>query len=80
MTRPEFMANPRALSAESVQLVLGLVNVQVPLRHIHQWCWTERLVAVDYAVRVHLRASDNPVKLRPLPSFVANVARMGPRE
>lgn len=36
------------------------------------WTRFERLLAYDWAWRVHLRASDNPVRRRPRPSFTLN--------
>lgn len=62
---------PRELSPEVVHSVLGLVGVRINPSEIEKWTELELLLAYDYAMRSHLRASDNPTRLRPEPHFVA---------
>ena len=56
--------------------VLLLVGVTVPLERIEPWTPLERALAYDWAIRVHLRASDNQVRERPKPSFVTAAERL----
>jgi hypothetical protein len=67
---------PESLSAEVVQMVLELISVDVKLGIVERWTPHELLVAYDYAMRAHLRASDNPTHLRPQPWFVTTAAAM----
>jgi hypothetical protein len=64
---------PRELTIDVVQNTLALVGVTIG-RHgrygIGHWTPLERLIAYDWALRCHLRASDNPTQLRPKPNFV----------
>lgn len=59
-------ADPRALRG-----LLELVSVDVPLNVIrYAWSWDERAAAEDWAVRTHLRASDNIIRVPPCPAHV----------
>lgn len=51
--------------------MLGLVSLDVPEAIIARWTENERRLAYDYAVRVHLHASDNnSVRVRVIPWFI----------
>lgn len=50
--------------------LFSLVDTVVPYPVVLTWTKYERLLAYDWAIRVHLHASDNPVRLRERPSFV----------
>lgn len=68
-TRRSFYA-PAELTAEVVHDVMSLVAADLPpLAGVERWTETELLVAYDWAIREHLRASDNPVHWRPRPHF-----------
>jgi hypothetical protein len=66
---------PRDLTAEVVVAVLSLVGVRVERSIVERWTKLELLLAYDWAMRNHLRASDNPARLRDKPWFV-QVAEM----
>lgn len=61
---------PADLSAEVVSDMLSLVGVAIDEMFVRPWTELERLLAYDWAIRVHLRASDNIVRIRPRPSFI----------
>jgi hypothetical protein len=69
--RPEFMEPSVHLGAEELRDVLLVVCVDVPVDGIERWTEHERMLAYDWAAREHLHASDNPVRRRPMPSFIA---------
>lgn len=58
------------LTADLVRDALALVSVKVADDALAQWTPTELLIAYDWAIREHLRASDNPVRRREKPWFV----------
>lgn len=70
--------SPRAgLLTEVVHSVLELVihDQTLPtLQDVESWTWNERAMAYDWAWRIHLRASDNPVRRRPRPTFTVRRA------
>jgi hypothetical protein len=68
--RPVLLEPDGELTAQLVTDVLGLVSVTVPPAAAEPWTRMERLLAYDWAIREHLRASDNPVPRRDKPSFV----------
>jgi hypothetical protein len=68
--RPTFYVPGGELTPELLRNVLSLVSVTVPLERIERWVPFERLLAYDWAIREHLRASDNPVHSRPRPSLL----------
>lgn len=69
--RPELlMPVKKQATPQIVQDVLALAEVHLRLEAIEPWTELELALAYDWAVRVHLGASDNPVKQRPKPSFV----------
>jgi hypothetical protein len=53
--------------------ILGLACESPDPAAVAVWCPLEREVVVDYALREHLSASDNPAHRRPRPSL------LGPR-
>src|SRR5690348_74282 len=60
------------LTPGSLRNVLGLVSLEVADGIIAAWTPNEMRLAYDYAMREHLRASDNhSVRSRPLPWFIA---------
>lgn len=59
------------MSAETLCDLLLLVSVDVPAGQVARWTALERLLAYDYAIREHLAASDNLVRRRQRPSFLA---------
>lgn len=54
---------------ELIADVYGLVGVVLPRVQIRPWTKLERLLAYDWAIREHLRASDSLVRRRDRPSF-----------
>jgi hypothetical protein len=59
------------LTAQNMRLILMLVGINAPEHAITHWTELEMVMAYDWAMRVHLRASDNRVMMRPCPYFVA---------
>jgi hypothetical protein len=54
-----------------VSLMCSLVGErQITEVTAERWTELERLVVYDYATRVHLSASDNPVRIRPRPHLL----------
>lgn len=51
-------------------VVLLAIGLEIKPSWIDQWSEMERLVVYDWAMRDCLRASDNPVKRRPMPWLV----------
>jgi hypothetical protein len=60
---------PAELTPEVVRDVITLVADPPPLTTIATWTWFELLLAYDWAMREHLRASDNNVRRRDRPTF-----------
>lgn len=79
-TRRYFYEPKAPLTAELVRSVLELVERRVDPATVEKWTDLELLVAYDWATRVHLSASDNPIRYRPEPWFVkvAVTARPNP--
>ena len=50
--------------------LLALIGYSASLRTIARWPVAKRVEAEVYAVRVHLRASDNPVRVPPRPAWM----------
>jgi hypothetical protein len=68
---------PTALTAEVVRDVLSVVCIEVSLEIVAQWTPLELLVAYDFAIRGHLRASDSAyVRRRDQPWFVTTAQTM----
>lgn len=75
--RVTFMA-PERLTAEMTRDVLALVGAQVAAETADGWTYHELLMAYDWAMREHLRASDNTtVRRRDKPSFVQVAEEVG---
>jgi hypothetical protein len=49
---------------------LELVSTKVPLDVIKGWTWDQRAEAERWAGLLHLKASDNPVRVPPVPEHV----------
>jgi hypothetical protein len=58
-------ADPRALRD-----ILELVCTEVPLAVVKAWTWDQRAEAERWAGLLHLKASDNPVRVPPVPAHV----------
>lgn len=72
--RPELLT-PANFSADEysrtlLRDALSLAGVTVHQENLESWTELEMAVAYDWAVRVHLHASDNRVKVRDKPTFV----------
>jgi len=65
---------PAELSAEVVVSVFELISTRLDPDVVEKWTEIELLVAYDYAIRNHLRASDNPTRLRDEPWLVKMAA------
>ena len=70
MRRIEFYVGSGEVSASAVVTILSLVSVRAEPDTVKGWTQHERVLAYDWAYRIHLRASDNPVRLRPRPTFI----------
>lgn len=58
--RPEFLAPKGALTAEVVRDTLSLAMSEPPtLEIVARWTRFELMIVYDWAMREHLRASDN---------------------
>jgi len=57
-------------TAHQLRDLLGLIGYRVTLRTIASWPMAKRVAGEVYAVRVHLRASDNPVRVPPRPAWM----------
>jgi hypothetical protein len=55
---------------EVVQSLLLLVDIDIPLETIETWNTEQLVEATVYVSSVHLAASDNPIKPRPMPAFL----------
>jgi hypothetical protein len=71
-TRRSFYLPAAELDDQTVMDILGLVGESPSPEQVARWTPLEREVAVDYALRAHYRASDNPTRLRPRPSFLGS--------
>lgn len=68
---------PGTLEPELIRDLLGLVSVDVSLEIVQKWSRNELIVAADYALREHLRASDNnSVNRRDKPWFIGMAASL----
>jgi hypothetical protein len=56
---------------ETLRDMLQLVGVEVDSKDLEQLSPMEGLVVADWAVRVHLKASDNPLMYRPKPYILS---------
>jgi hypothetical protein len=74
--RPEFLAPAGGLTTEVVcnALRLAMREPVPPAVIVGRWTEHERMLAYDWAMREHLRASDSLVRPRPQPWFVARAA------
>lgn len=70
MRRVGFYVGSGQISAESVAMMLSLVHVNAEIETVRSWTQLERVLAYDWAYRVHLRASDNPTPVRARPTFI----------
>lgn len=77
MKRISFMEPRGGLTPQIVSDVLGLVGKRVLPEVVEQWTDLERLLAYDCAMRHHLRASDNVIRIRPWPHFVDEPSHCG---
>lgn len=67
MSKPKSGINPSTLRD-----ILGLVLPRpVPIKTIKTWTCGQYLQAEEWASLEHLAASDNPVKRKPMPAFLA---------
>lgn len=70
---------PRTLHevrAEAVQDLLALVSVIAPIATVESWTDAQILETENWAMAVHLRASDNDdVEVPPEPEFVKQLER-----
>jgi hypothetical protein len=72
VTRLTLLEPAGELTGELLRDVLGLVGVTIPAERADGLTPNERLLAYDWALREHLRASDNTsVRARPKPSFLS---------
>ena len=70
--RPELLVPRGGVEDEQiVSDILMLANVKdVPLADIHVWTTLERILATNWALRVHLSASDNLNRVPDIPHFL----------
>lgn len=68
--RPELITYA-TITRDTVMDLLEMVGVRVTRPAMQRWTKLELALAADWAAREHLRASDNPVRCREKPSFVA---------
>lgn len=75
-SRVRFYRPQGGLTEGVIMSVLSLVAAEIedyPAREaVRSWTEMERLVVYDWAWRVHLKASDNPVHMRPRPDAILN--------
>jgi hypothetical protein len=67
--RPELLC-PEKITSEAVADALALVGSQVDRGALGRWVHLEKVLAYDWAMREHLRASDGLIGRRDKPSFV----------
>lgn len=75
--RIEFLEPQGELTPSLVMDVLGLVDHQVQEAHAVNWTYLELVMAYDWAMREHLRASDSRISRRECPSFVLSARAPG---
>ena len=63
------MAETKREELRSIQDLLALVDHKVTLKEIASWSNDKREKVVKWAGKVHLRASDNIVRVPPKPKF-----------
>jgi hypothetical protein len=68
--RYEFMEPIGGVTAESLEDALLLVGITIPLDTIARWSHMEQVIAYDWAIRCHFRASDNQARGRAKPYLV----------
>lgn len=69
--RPTLLDPPGELTDDLLcNVVLPLVCVSLPMERAARLTELERLLAYDWAMREHLRASDNVIRRRERPSFL----------
>jgi hypothetical protein len=68
--RIEFLAPNGEITDEMLSDILSLVGKNPEPALLRALTKYERILAHDWAMREHLRASDNLVRLRPFPSFL----------
>lgn len=74
MPRVTFLEPSAELSAQDLADVLMVVTVRIPASQVARWTELEQTIAYDWAVREHLHASDNLVRRRKMPHFLATAA------
>lgn len=60
---------PEKLTIKTIESVLLLIGEKLPPGWA-KWTELEKLMVFDWAIRIHLRASDNPTRLRERPSLM----------
>ena len=66
--RPEFLTPKLPIDAQDLYNVIGLVDqYPPPVAYIERWSQMERILVYDWAMREHLRASDNIIRRRDRP-------------
>jgi hypothetical protein len=66
--RPEFLTPELPIAAPDLYNVISLVDqYPPPVSYIDRWSQMERILVYDWAMREHLRASDNIIKRRDRP-------------
>jgi len=70
VTRPTFFEPEGGLRPQTVHDMLSMVISPPPLAELERFAPLELLVAYDWAVREHMRASDNLVRRRPMPRIL----------
>jgi hypothetical protein len=73
--RPDLWTPEGTLDPELLSDVLILVGVHIPAAQMERWTRLERVLAYDWACRLHLRASDNLNHARQKPWFVSQAER-----
>jgi hypothetical protein len=73
--RPDLWTPEGTLDPELLSDVLILVGVHIPAAQMERWTHLERVLAYDWAWRLHLRASDNLNHARQKPWFVSQAER-----
>jgi hypothetical protein len=64
----ECAADP--VDEETLSDILALVGYDASPEEIHEWPLDRRVEAEVWAARVHLRASDNPIRVPPRPEWM----------
>lgn len=66
------IATPQVLSD-----ILGLIGYDAKPSEIKEWPVEKRIQLEVYAVNVHLRASDNPIRKHPKPEWLPDASEKG---